>query len=92
MVKLKTKVLLDIITEYLNINHFIQQKLIVCERRNIYRWGTFFSKFRRKTFLQTKHIIYQSQHMVLVGLIVSFVLLKVGLVYVYQKEGLVYLY
>ena len=30
--------------------------------------------------------------MVLVGLIVSFVLLKVGLVYVYQKEGLVYLY
>ena len=30
--------------------------------------------------------------MVLVGLRVSFNLLKVGLVYVYQKEGLVYAY
>ena len=52
MTKLKTKILLgminDIITEYPNINDFIQQKLIgKCDRRNINRWG----KFRSKTFL-----------------------------------------
>ena len=36
--------------------------------------------------------MYQSQHMLLVGLIVSFILLKEGLVCVYQKGGLIYVY
>ena len=31
-----------------------------------------------KTFLQTKHVTYQSQHMLLVGLKVSYVLWRVA--------------
>ena len=73
MAKLKTKILLemidDIITEYSNINNFIQRNLV----EKCYREGTSIDEVSRetKTFLQTKHAIYQSQHMLLVGLRVS---------------------
>ena len=89
MAKLKTEILLeminDIINEYPNTNDFIQQKLIEkCGREGISidEVANFFlSKSRRKKFLETKHYIYQSQHMLLAGLRMSLVLLKGGLVY-----------
>ena len=97
MAKVKTNILLgmvnDIVTEYPNTNDFIQQKLTEkCDREGILidEAVFFLSKSRSKTFLQTKHFIYQSQYMQLAGLRVPFVLLKWGLVYVYQKESLVY--
>ena len=84
MAKLKIKILLeiinDIITEYPNTNDFIQQKLIQkCDREGISIDEViyfFLSDSRSKSFLLTKHVIYQSQHMLLAGLRMSFVLLK----------------
>ena len=81
MEKLKTKILLevidDIISEYLDTNNFTQQKLNEkCDREGISIDKViycFFSKSRSKTFLQTKPVIYQRQHMLLAGLKVSFV-------------------
>ena len=70
----------DIITEYPNTNDFIQQKLIEkCDREGISIDEViyfFLSDSRSKSFLLTKHVIYQSQHMLLAGLRMSFVLLK----------------
>ena len=82
-----------IITEYPNIKGFIQPKLI--EKCN--REGISIDEVRFLVSLEAKHfykpsMLYQSQHILLVGLIVPFVLLKEGLVYVHQKEGLVYVY
>ena len=76
--KLKTKILLqmidDIITEYPNINNFIQQKLIEkCDREEI---SIDEVSLEPKPFLQTKHVVYQSQDMLLAGLKVSYVLLR----------------
>ena len=93
MAKLKTEILLEminnIITEYPNTNAFIQKKLIEkCDREGISIDEViyfFLVNLEAKTFLQTNH-------MLLVGLRASFVLLKGGLVYVYQKGGLVYVY
>ena len=54
----------DIVTEYPNTNDFIQQKLTEkCDREGILidEAVFFLSKSRSKTFLQTKHFIYQSQ-------------------------------
>ena len=56
-----------------DIKNFIQQKLIEkCNREGISidQVILFFplSNFRSKTFLQTKHVIYQSLHMLLAGL------------------------
>ena len=84
MAKLEIKILLeminDIITEYPNTNDFIQQKLIEkCDREGISIDEIiyfFLSDSRSKSFLLTKHVIYQSQHMLLAGLRMSFVLLK----------------
>ena len=62
----------DIIIEYPNTKDFIQQKLIEkCDREGISKDKVvllFLNKFRSKTFLQTKHAIYLSQHMLLPGL------------------------
>ena len=82
-----------IITEYPNIKGFIQPKLI--EKCNSEGMST--DEVRFLVSLEAKHfykpsMLYQSQHILLVGLIVPFVLLKEGLVYVHQKEGLVYVY
>ena len=76
--KLKTKILLqmidDIITEYPNINNFIQRKLIEkCDREEI---SIDEVSLEPKPFLQTKHVVYQSQDMLLAGLKVSYVLLR----------------
>ena len=76
MAKLKTKILLemidDIITEYPNINNFIQRKLIEkCDREEI---SIDEVSLEPKPFLQTKHVVYQSQDMLLAGLKVSYVL------------------
>ena len=78
MAKLKTKILLemidDIITEYPNINNFIQRKLIEkCDREEI---SIDEVSLEPKPFLQTKHGVYQSQDMLLAGLKVSYVLLR----------------
>ena len=78
MTKLKTKILLemidDIITEYPNINNFIQRKLIEkCDREEI---SIDEASLEPKPFLQTKHVVYQSQDMLLAGLKVSYVLLR----------------
>ena len=99
MAKLKTKILLelinDIITEYPNTNDFIQQKLIEKSDREGISIDEvihfFLSESRSKTFLQTKHVIYQSQHMLLASLRMSSVLLKWDLIYA-SKEGLVFVY
>ena len=70
----------DFITEYPNTNDFIQQKLIEkCDREGISIDEViyfFLSDSRSKSFLLTKHVIYQSQNMLLAGLRMSFVLLK----------------
>ena len=85
----------DIITEYPNTNDFIQQKLIEkCDREGISIDEIiyfFLSDSRSKSFLLTKHVIYQSQHMLLAGLRMSFVLLKWDLIYA-SKKGLVFVY
>ena len=78
MAKLKTKILLemidDIITEYPNINNFIQRKLVEkCDREEI---SIDEVSLEPKPFLQTKHVVYQSQDMLLAGLKVSYVLLR----------------
>ena len=78
MTKLKTKILLemidDTITEYPNINNFIQRKLIEkCDREEI---SIDEVSLEPKPFLQTKHVVYQSQDMLLAGLKVSYVLLR----------------
>ena len=78
MAKLKTKILLemidDIITEYPNINNFIQRKLIEkCDREEI---SIDEVSLEPKPFLQTKHVVYQSQDVLLAGLKVSYVLLR----------------
>ena len=78
MTKLKTKILLemidDIITQYPNINNFIQRKLIEkCDREEI---SIDEVSLEPKPFLQTKHVVYQSQDMLLAGLKVSYVLLR----------------
>ena len=78
MTKLKTKILLemidDIITEYPNINNFIQRKLIEkCDREEM---SIDEVSLEPKPFLQTKHVVYQSQDMLLAGLKVSYVLLR----------------
>ena len=67
-------ILFDIITEYPKVNDFIQWKLIEkCDREGI---SIDEVSLEAKTFLQTKLVIYQSQHLLLVGLRVSFVLLR----------------
>ena len=83
MEKLKTKILLevidDIIIEYPDTNDLIQQKLNEkCDREGISidKVIRFFNKSRSKKFSQTKHVINQSQHMLLAGLKVPFVHLK----------------
>ena len=83
MEKLKTKILLevidDIIIEYPDTNDLIQQKLNEkCDREGISidKVICFFNKSRSKKFSQTKHVIYQSQHVLLPGLKVPFVHLK----------------
>ena len=78
MAKPKTKIgfemIDDIITEYPNIHFFIQRKLIEkCDREGIPIDEV---SLEAKRFLQTKHVIYQSQHMLLVGLRASYVLLR----------------
>ena len=93
MTKLKMKILLemidDIITEYPNINDFIRRKVIEkCDREVI---SIDEVRLEANAFLQTKHVIYKSQHMLLVGLNVIY-FTKGGLVYVYQKEGRAYVY
>ena len=67
MAKLKTKILLKIVNDvviiYPDIRDFIEQKLIEkCnrERISIDEVIYFFSKSKSKTFLQTKHVVYQS--------------------------------
>ena len=56
----------DVTTEYRTINGFIQRKLIEkCDREAISIDEVSFSKLRSKTFLSTKDVIYQSQHMLL---------------------------
>ena len=67
MAKLKTKILLkivnDVVITYPDIRDFIEQKLIEkCnrERISIDEVIYFFSKSKSKTFLQTKHVVYQS--------------------------------
>ena len=74
----------DIITEYPNTND--QQQLIdKCDGEgiSIHEVTYFFLvSLEAKAFLKTKHVICQSQHMLLLaGLRMSFVLLKGGLVY-----------
>ena len=71
MEKLKTKILLevidDIFIEYPDTNDFreaISIDKVIC---------FLLISLGAKTFLQTKHVIYQSQHMLLAGLKVSFV-------------------
>ena len=76
--KFKTKILLEVIddiaTEYPNKTDFIQRKLIEkCDREGI---SIDEVSLEAKTFLQTKHVIYQSQYILLVGLRVSCVLLR----------------
>ena len=75
MEKLKTTILLevinDIIIEYPDTNNFIQQKLNEkCDREgiSINKVICFFYKSRTKV-----RMLYQSQHMLLAGLKVSFV-------------------
>ena len=67
----------EIIIDYSNTKNFIQQKLIEkCDRKGISIDKAicfFLSKSRSKIFLHTKHVIYQSRHMLLAGLKVSFV-------------------
>ena len=67
MAKLKTKILLkivnDVVITYPDIKDFIEQKLIEkCnrERISIDEVIYFFSKSKSKTFLQAKHVVYQS--------------------------------
>ena len=67
MAKLKTKILLKIVNDvviiYPDIRDFIEQKLIEkCnrERISIDEVIYFFSKSKSKTFLQIKHVVYQS--------------------------------
>ena len=67
MGKFKTKILLeiinDVVIEYPDTRDFIEQKLIEkCNREGISIDEViyFFSKSRSKTFLQTKHVVYQS--------------------------------
>ena len=74
--KLKTKILLemiaDIITEYPNNTDFIRRKLIEkCDREGI---SIDEVSLEAKTFLQAKHVTYQNQYMLLVGLRVLCVL------------------
>ena len=65
----------DIITEYTSTNDFIQQKLIEkCNRERISIDEVNYLSLEAKTFLQTKHVIQQSQRVLLVGLRASFVL------------------
>ena len=67
-------ILFDIITEYPKVNDFIQWKLIEkCDREGI---SIDEVSLEVKTFLQTKLVIYQSQHLLLVDLRVSYVLLR----------------
>ena len=76
MEKPKTNILLevidDIIIKYPDTKKFIQQKLIEkCDREGISIDKVilfFHSKFKSKTFLQTKHVIDQSLHMLLASL------------------------
>ena len=78
MAKLKTKILLEtvdnIITEYPNINNFIQRNLI--EKYDREEISIDEVSLETKPFLQTKHVIYQSQDMLLADLKVSYVLLR----------------
>ena len=67
MVKLKTKIVLEIINDvvikYQDSRDFIEQKLIEkCNRDEISIDGViyFYSKYKSETFLQTKHVVYQS--------------------------------
>ena len=67
MAKLKTKILLkivnDVVITYPDIRNFMEQKLIEkCNREGISIDEViyFFSKSKSKTFLQTKHVVYQS--------------------------------
>ena len=76
MGKLKANILLevmdDIIIEYSDTKDFMQQKLVEkCDREGISVDKIILfilSKFRSKTFLQTRYVIYQSLHMLLAGL------------------------
>ena len=70
--KLKTNILLeimnDIINEYPDTRDFIQQKLIEkCNREGISINKVFFlfASLEAKHFYKAKHVIYQSQHMLL---------------------------
>ena len=80
MEKLKRKILLkvidDIINKHPSTDDFIPQKLIEkCDREGIsIEKVTFFFlvSLEAKTFLQTKHVIYQNQHMLLAGFKVPF--------------------
>ena len=67
MVKLKTKIVLEIINDvvikYQDPRDFIEQKLIEkCNRDKISIDGViyFYSKYKSEAFLQTKHVVYQS--------------------------------
>ena len=67
MVKLKTKIVLEIINDvvikYQDTTDFIEQKLIEkCNRDeiSIVEVIYFYSKYKSETFLQTKHVVYQS--------------------------------
>ena len=64
----------DINTEYRNINDFIQWKLIEkCDRGRI---SIDEVSPVATPFLKTKHVIYQSQDILLIGFRVSYVLLR----------------
>ena len=88
MAKLKTKILLeiidDIMTEYPNINDFVQRKLIKKFDRE--RISIDEVSLKAKTFLQTKHAIYQCKHTLLVGLRVSCVFLRKTLLIYIKSE------
>lgn len=74
--KIPLEVIDDIIIDYSNTKNFIKQKPIEkCDRKgtSIDKAICFLlSKFRSKIFLHTKHVIYQSRHMLSAGLKVSF--------------------
>ena len=79
MEKLKTNILLevtdDIIIKYPNTKDIQQKPIEKCNREgmSIEKVILFFSESRSKTFLQNKHVIYRSLHMLLAGLKVQFI-------------------
>ena len=93
MAKLKTKIFFEmidgIITEYPNINNFIQRNLIEkCDREEI---SIDEVRLEPKPFLQTKHVLYQSQDMLLADLNMFYqerpsLCISKGIQLVYSKE------